>query len=334
MRGLHAGIVRPDAGVDHALQSGVGHRAVAAQSAVGRFSGWAFAAGRGRVVETAVGVLRREGQRVVGALQILAAGDEDQGLLHGLVVGPGARGFQGIDEELRVRQIRPLMLAVAGAAVGGVRLVLPLRLGPLIVLEKLLGILNDLVVASVAIRFGKTHQGQRRFVVAVPCSSSARPRRRAARSPPDTSGSWPPADRPARGRCEGSRWRPRPSRPARRGPSRSRRAPAPCSAGNRSPDPPTSRRRRRRQARPARPPQEPFPSTARTSNPTHTRDRRAIFSLLHIDGAQASRQLLSASGTPVRDSTVLCNVYDTTASISFSSMMRRSSPFTSTSAPA
>ena len=77
------------------------------------------------------------------AFQVLAAGDEDQRLLHRRIVRPGAGGLQGVEEELRVREVGPLVLAVAGAAVGGVVLLRRLLLAaPLDALEKLLGILQ------------------------------------------------------------------------------------------------------------------------------------------------------------------------------------------------
>ena len=53
---LHARIVGPDAGVDHALQPGVGHRSVGSQATAGGLAGLAGAAGGGGIVESAVGI--------------------------------------------------------------------------------------------------------------------------------------------------------------------------------------------------------------------------------------------------------------------------------------
>ena len=100
------------------------------------------------------------------ALEILAARDEDEGLFHGLVVGACAGRLQGVNEKLRVRQVGPLVLAVAGAAVVQVRRVLPLGLGPLILFEKRFGVFDEFVVAPVAVGRGEADQRQRRFVVA------------------------------------------------------------------------------------------------------------------------------------------------------------------------
>ena len=101
------------------------------------------------------------------ALQVLATRDEDQGLLHRFVVRSGPGGAEGIDQKLRVRQVGPLVLSVAGAAVGGIGLVHPFALGPLVLLEKPLGIRDQLVVSSVAVGLDKTDQRQAGFIISI-----------------------------------------------------------------------------------------------------------------------------------------------------------------------
>ena len=73
------------------------------------------------------------------ALQVLAAGDEDQGLLDALVVGPVAGGPQGVDQEAGVGQVGPLLLSIASAAVVVATLLVPFLLVPLESLEEAVG---------------------------------------------------------------------------------------------------------------------------------------------------------------------------------------------------
>ena len=64
-RGLDPGVVRGKAGIDHALQAGVGHGGVAAQATVFRFASRAAPATGRRVIETAVRILCAELRGVV-----------------------------------------------------------------------------------------------------------------------------------------------------------------------------------------------------------------------------------------------------------------------------
>ena len=106
VRRFDARIIARHAGVDHALEPGVRHRAVAAQPAVWGGAGLALAAGRNGVIEPAVVHLGGELGSVVLALQILAPRDEHQCLLECRVVFTAADGVQCVDEEARVRQDR------------------------------------------------------------------------------------------------------------------------------------------------------------------------------------------------------------------------------------
>ena len=86
-------------------------------------------------------------------LEILAARDEDQRLLQRRVVRLRAGGVQGVDQEDGVRQIGPAVRAVAGAAVAHARFVVPFVVVPLDFLDERLGLLEQLVVAAVGVRF-------------------------------------------------------------------------------------------------------------------------------------------------------------------------------------
>ena len=72
-------------------------------------------------------------------LQILATGNEQQRPLHRLTVGVVTSSLEGFDQEGRVRQIGPLVLAVAGAAVAVARLVVSFVLVPLKALDEPVG---------------------------------------------------------------------------------------------------------------------------------------------------------------------------------------------------
>jgi hypothetical protein len=56
--------------------------------------------------------------------QVLATRNENQGALNGLAVGVVAGGFQRVDKEIGVREIRSRTAAIAGAAIGGIGLIL------------------------------------------------------------------------------------------------------------------------------------------------------------------------------------------------------------------
>ena len=139
------------AGVDHALEAGVGHAGVRAEAAVGLLAGDARPAVGGGVDEAAVVDLVGPGLVVELALEVLAPRDEHQRLLQGGVVGRQAGVAQGLDEEGGVRQVGPAVLAaVARPAVEGVVLGLVLPLVPLHRLEEVLPPLDHAVVPAVA----------------------------------------------------------------------------------------------------------------------------------------------------------------------------------------
>ena len=169
-RRLDPGIVGAHAGVDHALQAGIGHRAVAPQAPFGGFVGHAHAPGGRGIVKAAVGVLGGKFGGVVFAFQVLAAGDEDQSLLHGRVVGTVAGRPQGIDQEAGVREVGPLSLAIAGAAVFHAVGIFPQSFAPLGRFHVAVGSTDQLFVPAVAIGRGETHDCHAGLIVAVESS--------------------------------------------------------------------------------------------------------------------------------------------------------------------
>src|SRR5262249_35494101 len=125
-RRLDARVVLGDAGIEEALEAGVGHAADGAKSAFGRFV--FLIIGVERVVDEAalvvLGGFLGKGLIILFAREILAAADELQRTLDGRVVLRYAGGEQAIDEILRVRQVRPRLAVIADAAVFGIGLVL------------------------------------------------------------------------------------------------------------------------------------------------------------------------------------------------------------------
>ena len=86
------------------------------------------------------------------------------------IVRAGAGGLQGVEQELRVREIGPLALAVARPAVIRARLIVRLPLVPLDFLQELFGVFHDLrelLVLPVAIGRRKGHQPEAGFVILV-----------------------------------------------------------------------------------------------------------------------------------------------------------------------
>ena len=164
-RRLHAGIVLGEAGEDHALEPGIGHRTVAPQTPLGRHARLAFASGGRRVVEAAVRVLGGKRQRVVGTLEVLCARHKHQRPLDRRIIGPHPHALQGFDQKRRVREIRPALAAVARASVGRIGRALPLPIVPLQPLHECPRGLDLLVVASVAVAGGQCHHCDRRLVV-------------------------------------------------------------------------------------------------------------------------------------------------------------------------
>ena len=83
---------------------------------------------------------------VVFAVEVLAAADEDQGLLQGRVVRADAGGFEGVEEHLRVGQVGTRFAVVAGPAEEVVLAVLPSLFVPLQLLEKFDRVADDRLV--------------------------------------------------------------------------------------------------------------------------------------------------------------------------------------------
>ena len=116
----------------------------------------------GRVDEAAVVDLAGPGLVVEFALEVLAARDEDEGLLEGGIIGGQSRVAQGLDEEGGVRQVGPAVAAaVAQPAVRGVRFTPALPFVPLGRLEELLSPLDDAIVTAPFVGFVEGHEGDR-----------------------------------------------------------------------------------------------------------------------------------------------------------------------------
>src|SRR5690606_19492916 len=130
---------------------------VAAQAAVGQGASLAAAARRRGVVEAAVRILCGKRRRVVLAFQVLAPAHKDQRFLQRLAVGVVAGGLEGLDQETGIGEIGPAVVAVACAAVGRIRLVLVFAFVPLEPLKIGVGLLEDRIVAAIAVGFGKRH---------------------------------------------------------------------------------------------------------------------------------------------------------------------------------
>ena len=60
--------------------------------------------------------------------------------------GPLPAVRQSFQQECRIRQVRPAILAVAGAAVVDLGLVVPFGFVPLLAFDKSIGVLDDLVI--------------------------------------------------------------------------------------------------------------------------------------------------------------------------------------------
>ena len=75
--------------------------------------------------------------------------------------------MERVDQEAGVRQVGPLVRAVARAAVAHAGDFLVLRLVPLLLLDELLGVGEQLVVLAVLVGFLEADDRQRRFVVLV-----------------------------------------------------------------------------------------------------------------------------------------------------------------------
>src|SRR5439155_22523239 len=102
---LHPRIVLRDAAVNHALDPGVGHTAVAGETLVRRTFRLGLTPSGGTVNEAAVINLGGPRLVVVFSLEILTATDEDQGLLVGRIILRDVGLFQGVQKELGIRQI-------------------------------------------------------------------------------------------------------------------------------------------------------------------------------------------------------------------------------------
>ena len=124
--GADADVVWREARVEHALEAGVGHRPVAAEAA-GRphddlLTPAALAGGFarhrlspvGRRVDEAAVVARPFG--LVGGLEVLGPRDEGEGPLTGRLIGAHPGVVERIEQHLRVGEIGPAAVAVAGAA--------------------------------------------------------------------------------------------------------------------------------------------------------------------------------------------------------------------------
>src|SRR5262249_54667444 len=131
-----------------ALDAGVGHAAVAGQRAVGVWTVYlGLASVRCGVDEAAVVDLAGPGLVVLLALEVLAATDEDSGLLQGRIVLRNASGGGGVGKNLRVGEIGPRIAVVAGAAVEIALFGFAFALVPLEVLEELGRVTDDALVA-------------------------------------------------------------------------------------------------------------------------------------------------------------------------------------------
>ncbi len=165
--GLDAWVVAANARIDHAFQPGIGHRAVAAESAGRCFAGLAESTGGWGVIEASVGFLAANGVVLYSVSRFWHRETKISCPLHRFVLRPSAPGGKGVDQEAGVRQVRPLVLSVTGAAIV-VRLeLLAFVLVPLELFDVALRIGQQLVVAPIVIGGGKTHDRQARLVVAV-----------------------------------------------------------------------------------------------------------------------------------------------------------------------
>ena len=122
----HARVVRCEAGVQHALEAGVGHAAVTAQGArLGRHLLAVAALARGIAREALAAVGRRVDEAaVLGAVlrprglvprDVLRARHEHQRALHRGVVGGDVGVVQRVEHQLRVREVGSSVVAVARA---------------------------------------------------------------------------------------------------------------------------------------------------------------------------------------------------------------------------
>ena len=100
---LDAWIIFRNAAIDHALDAGIGHAAIAEQTGFRtRSFHLAAAATRRRINKAAVIDLVRPGLIVVFALEILAATDKDQRFLQSRIIGRNARILECVKEHLGV----------------------------------------------------------------------------------------------------------------------------------------------------------------------------------------------------------------------------------------
>ena len=86
-------------------------------------------------------------------------------LLDRFIVRPVAGGVQGFQQEGSIRQIRPAILAVSGAAVVDLRRIVPLAFVPLLTFDELVRLFDDVVVVAVAVRFGEADHRQTGLVI-------------------------------------------------------------------------------------------------------------------------------------------------------------------------
>ncbi len=119
-------------------------------------------------MKPAVVDLGRPGLVVELTFQVLASRDKDDRFLQVRVIGRQARLAQCLDEECRVRQVGPAVVAaVARATIEGVIPALALALVPLHRFEELLTRLDRAVVAAVRVGFRKRQERNRGRVVRV-----------------------------------------------------------------------------------------------------------------------------------------------------------------------
>ena len=134
--GFHASVVLAKPGVDERLQPGVRHARVRPKPPIFGQPRLRLAAGCWRVVEAAVVDLPGPRQPVVLRLAVLSPREEHERLLHRFVLFSDAGFVQGIHEELRVREVRPVVRSVALPAVRGVGLAQAFAFVPLKFLEE------------------------------------------------------------------------------------------------------------------------------------------------------------------------------------------------------